>query len=97
MSLVHTFYDDADHTGKFKKYGSEHNEHESDDSDWERGALKQSGHEIDHRGKNGHTLKGQHDQSHQGYKTDNGREVYQVHKSKFINKNGTKDQTAHDL
>lgn len=27
---VHTFYDDADHKGKFKKYGSDHSQHESD-------------------------------------------------------------------
>lgn len=92
---VHTFYDDSDHKGKFKKYGSDHKEHESEAGETKKGAHHQSGHESDHHSKKGHTAKGHHDQSDQGYKKDHGEETYHEKEADYAKKGGKHGQSSH--
>lgn len=72
---VHTFYDDADHKGNFKKYGSDHQAHESDAGDYKNGGHSNSDHDEANHNKKAHTKKGYHDEADRRYKkrqhTDN--------------------------
>lgn len=92
---VHTFYDDADHKGKFKKYGAEHKEHESKKGESAKGAHHHSGQESDHHGKKGHSAKGHYDKDDQGYKEAHGKEKFHEKESDYAKKGDKHGQSSH--
>lgn len=64
---VHTFYDDADHRGKWNKFGSSHEQHESDSGDSEEKGDHKSGHEEEEHGKYGRLKDGHSEDVHENY------------------------------
>lgn len=55
---VHTFYDDADHRGHFKKFGSKHEQNDSDNGSSEDHEHHDSGHESEEQAQSGKLKKG---------------------------------------
>jgi hypothetical protein len=64
--------DTADHAGKFKKYGSDHKEHENHDSKHKKGGYYEDGKHEHHHVKKGGADEGKYDKEDEGYKKKSG-------------------------
>lgn len=83
---VHTFYDDADHRGKFKKYGSDHSQHES-----RAGAAKSNGHQQSRNdehdeGVSRKTKNGSHSAEDTGYRKTHGNDRHHSDEENYSRK-----------
>lgn len=87
---VHTFYDDADHRGKFKKFGNQHELYDSNKGSSEDHHHHDGGHENQQRSKNGNYKKGQHDQEHKKYNKAHGHDKEHYDEEQYSNENGSK-------
>lgn len=92
---VHTFYDDADHRGKFKNFGSDHSRHESG-----TGAAKSNNH---HHSSNdernaaarGKTKNGLHSNEDIGYRKQNGNDRHYANADNYSKKGGKQNRHDH--
>ncbi|XP_059610460.1 sarcoplasmic reticulum histidine-rich calcium-binding protein-like [Phlebotomus argentipes] len=90
----HTFYDDADHKGNFKKYGSDHQHHHKGASKYGKGGHYDSANHEGHKGKKGHFDKGYHDIDDQGYDKKHDHEAHHHDGEEYYKKHG-KDGDEH--
>lgn len=91
----HTFYDDADHSGNFHKYGNEHAYHKADAGKHGKGGYHDSAHYADHFGKKGHTDKGHYDTADAGYNKKHGHDQHFAHESDYAKKGGNQYGNEH--
>lgn len=71
---VHTFYDDADHRGKFKKFGNEHQNHGYNKASTEDHRHHESGHSDGNHSENGKFKKGYDDLENHNYSKRHGHD-----------------------
>lgn len=71
---VHTFYDDADHRGAYKKFGKTHQQHDSNKGDNIDKGYHRSKEDVADHSKNTHFRKGSHDVEDKGYRNHHGNE-----------------------
>ncbi|XP_055591443.1 histidine-rich glycoprotein-like [Uranotaenia lowii] len=64
----HIFYDTADHSGHFKKYGSAHKHHANEAEDYVKGGHKEEAHSEKKDSRRGHSEEGKYDSHHHDFK-----------------------------
>lgn len=91
----HIFYDTADHTGNFKKYGSSHKEHAEDAGQFSKGGHKEEGHSEKKHSKKGHSEDGKYDSDHHEYKKQRGDSKQYRDREEFSLKDGKSGSNVH--
>lgn len=91
----HTFYDDADHSGHYNKYGAGHEYYNNDAGKYNKGGHHESGVHQDHYGKKGYSDKGHYDSADAGYKGSHGLENHHAHQSDYAKKGGSQSESDH--
>ncbi|XP_062559269.1 filaggrin-like [Armigeres subalbatus] len=91
----HIFYDTADHSGNFKKYGSSHKEHSNDEEQFAKGGHNEAAHARKKYSKKGHSEDGKHDSNHREYKNQRGDTKEYRDAEEYQNKNGKLGSLAH--
>lgn len=71
---VHTFYDDADHRGSFKKYGKNHQKYDDNKGHQSDSDHHSSAHDIADHAKNANFRKGHHNQADKGFRKQYGND-----------------------
>lgn len=82
----HIFYDDADHSGDFEKYGHVREQHAQDEGDVVKGGHNASGMHAMDQGKKGHLDNGHHEQRDMGYTKKHGNNRHQAQDTNYAMK-----------
>lgn len=82
----HIFYDTADHSGQFSKYGSEHQNHEGQSGSKQQGGYHDSAYKEGNRAKQGSHDRGHFDNAHRDFHKQQGHDSHYENGEKY-NKN----------
>lgn len=83
------FYDDEHKGGSHKKFGNDHEFHNSEGEDHKKGTHHGSGHKQDSFSKKGNTDTGHYDADHKGHKGSHGFETHHFHNEGYGKKGGS--------
>ncbi|XP_058465798.1 uncharacterized protein LOC131439142 [Malaya genurostris] len=89
------FYDTADHTRHYKKYGSSHKEHSNDEGDFSKGGRRKESHWERKKSYKGHSDDGKYDANHEQFqKARNATSGYR-NREQFERNDGNYGSNAH--
>ncbi|XP_055530701.1 dentin sialophosphoprotein-like [Wyeomyia smithii] len=83
----HIFYDTADHSGSFRKYGSSHKEQSDDNGEYANGGHKEESRTKKKHSQKGYSTDGKYDSNHNEFKKDRKDTNDYRHRSEFKNEN----------
>lgn len=89
---VHTFYDDADHRGKFKKYGFEHSQYDTGAGAAKSNKRHHASTDEDNRGVAGKTRNGLHSAEDTGHRKKHGHERHHSDAEKHSGSGGKRQK-----
>lgn len=92
---VHTFYDDADHKGNYKNYGSDHSQHESGAGAAKSNHHRQSSNEHTDEGAKRKTRNGLHSTEDTGYRKKSGNDRHHSDEENYSKKGGKRNRHEH--
>ncbi|XP_049542681.1 histidine-rich glycoprotein-like [Anopheles darlingi] len=84
----HIFYDNADNTGRFRKYGSAHQHHSNDAGKKASGGHEDRAHQDSSYKRTGSKKQGKYDEHHADHKHHQGQDEYEQAGSAFGQKHG---------
>ncbi|XP_063385408.1 sarcoplasmic reticulum histidine-rich calcium-binding protein-like [Cydia fagiglandana] len=87
----HDFYDVADNSGHFNKYGNQKGHHGSEEGGHKEGGSHDSGSHKGEFGKAGFHAKGHHDESDTGHSAEEGKESHYNHSEEHGKKGSSED------
>ncbi|XP_058826858.1 sex-determining region Y protein-like [Topomyia yanbarensis] len=89
------FYDTADHSGHFKKYGSSHKEHSNDAGEFAKGGHKEESHSEKKKSRKGHSEDGKYDDNHHEFKKHRKDEKEYHDREEFHKRDGNTGANEH--
>ncbi|XP_049885698.1 sarcoplasmic reticulum histidine-rich calcium-binding protein-like [Pectinophora gossypiella] len=92
----HDFYDVADNSGHFKKYGHEHEKHGSQEGAEKEGGHHDSAFKKGEFGKAGHHAKGHSDESDDGVSSEEGHESHYSQEEDYGKKGGSSQEKEYE-